>query len=46
VHFSSAQDMMNGQVSSPIDRMAIKKLNGYKIDRGLKEVKRIHDVFS
>ncbi len=36
VHFSSTQDMIQGHVSSPIDRMGIKKLKGYKIDRLLK----------
>ncbi len=36
VHFSSTRDMIQGHVSSPIDRMGIKKLKGYKIDRLLK----------
>lgn len=33
VHFSSTQDMIKGNVSSPLDRIGIKKLRGYKIDR-------------
>jgi len=33
VHFSSTQDMIQGHVSSPLDRIGIKKLRGYKIDR-------------
>ena len=28
VHFTSAQDMMQGCVSSPVDRLGIKKLSG------------------
>ncbi len=36
VHFSSTQDMIQGHVSSPLDRIGIKKLRGYKIDRLLK----------
>jgi len=33
VHFSSTQDMIKGHVSSPLDRIGLKKLRGYKIDR-------------
>lgn len=36
VHYSSARDMMQGRVSSPLDQIGIKKLRGYKIDRLLK----------
>ena len=36
VHFSSTQDMITGRVSSPLDRIGLKKLRGYKIDRLLK----------
>jgi len=32
VHFSSTQDMIQGHVSSPLDRIGIKKLRSYKID--------------
>ena len=35
VHFSSTQDMIQGHVSSPLDRIGIKKLRSYKIDRQL-----------
>lgn len=33
VHYASAQDIMQNRVSSPLDRIGIKKLRGYKIDR-------------
>jgi len=36
VHYSSAQDMMQGHVSSPVDRLGIRQLKGYKIDQALK----------
>ena len=36
VHFASNQTMIQGQVSSPVDRMGIKKLRGYKIDQMLR----------
>lgn len=35
IHYASTQTMIQGQVSSPVDRMGIKSLNGYKIDRML-----------
>jgi len=38
VHFASAQDMIHGRVSSPVDRLGIKMLKGYKIDRILKRI--------
>jgi integrase/recombinase XerC/integrase/recombinase XerD len=37
VHFASAQAIVNGRPSSPLDRMGISRLNGYKIDRVLKK---------
>lgn len=36
VHFASAQDMIQGRVSSPVDYLGIKTLKGYKIDRLIK----------
>ena len=36
VHYASAQDMIQGRVSSPVDRIGIQRLRGYKIDRLLK----------
>jgi len=36
VHYASTESMIQGQVSSPLDRMGIKKLRGYKIDQMLK----------
>jgi site-specific recombinase XerD len=36
VHYASAQDIMQNRVSSPLDRIGIKKLRGHKIDRILK----------
>ncbi|MCX6003588.1 MAG: tyrosine-type recombinase/integrase [Chloroflexi bacterium] len=37
VHYASAQDMMQGHVSSPVDRLGIRQLKGHKIDHVLKE---------
>ncbi|MFC2071608.1 tyrosine-type recombinase/integrase [Chloroflexota bacterium] len=31
VHYASAQAMINGRTSSPMDKMGIRRLNGYKI---------------
>jgi site-specific recombinase XerD len=39
VHFASAQAMINGKPSSPVDLMGIRRLNGYKLDRILKNNK-------
>jgi len=36
VHYASSQDMIQGHVSSPVDRIGIQRLRGYKIDRLLK----------
>ena len=36
VHFASSQDMLQGHVLSPLDQLAIKRLEGHKIDRVLK----------
>jgi len=36
VHYASAHTLIQGHVTSPIDRMNIKGLRGYKIDRELK----------
>ena len=36
VHYASTQAMINGRPSSPMDHMGIRRLNGYKIDRMLK----------
>lgn len=36
VHYASAQDMIQGRVSSPVDRIGIQRLRGYKTDRLLK----------
>jgi len=36
VHYASAQAMINGRPSSPVDHMGIRRLNGYKLDRMLK----------
>jgi len=36
VHYASTQSMIQGHVSSPLDRMGIKKLRGYKIDQMLR----------
>jgi site-specific recombinase XerD len=35
VHYASAQSMIHGAISSPVDRLGIKKLRKYKIDRVL-----------
>lgn len=40
VHFASAQDMILGRVSSPVDHMDIKALKGHKIDRLLRNGSR------
>jgi len=40
VHYASTESMMQGQVSSPLDRMGIKQLKGYKIDQMLKNSDR------
>jgi len=40
VHYASTESMIQGQVSSPLDRMGIKKLRGYKIDQMLKNFNR------
>ena len=37
VHYSSAQQMLQGRISSPLDHANIKKLRGYIIDRHLKK---------
>jgi hypothetical protein len=36
VHYASTKDMINGRPTSPIDHMGIRRLNGYKLDRMLK----------
>jgi len=36
VHYASVQDMIQGRVSSPVDRIGIQRLRGYKTDRLLK----------
>ena len=36
VHYASAQAMINDRPSSPMDHMGIRRLNGYKINRMLK----------
>jgi hypothetical protein len=36
VHYASTQDMINGRPSSPMDHMGIIRLNGYKVDRVLR----------
>jgi hypothetical protein len=36
VHYASTQDMINGRPSSPMDHMGIRRLNGYKVDRVLR----------
>lgn len=40
VHLSSTQDMLHGRVSSPLDHINIKRLNGYKIDRLLQRAQQ------
>ncbi len=44
VHYASTESMIQGQVSSPLDRMGIKKLRGYKIDQMLKNFNRNKDM--
>jgi site-specific recombinase XerD len=44
VHYASSQAMINTKSSSPMDHMGIKKLNGYKIDRMLKNNHVFTDV--
>jgi site-specific recombinase XerD len=39
VHYASANSLMQGNVASPIDRMGIKGLRSYKIDRRLRNNK-------
>jgi hypothetical protein len=39
VHYASTQDMIQGHVLSPMDRMGIKGLRSYKIDKLLKNNK-------
>lgn len=36
VHYASSQAMMNGRTASPIDKVGIKKLRGYKVDQTLR----------
>jgi hypothetical protein len=36
VHFASAQDMIQGQTSAPVDHLGIKILKDHEIDRILK----------
>lgn len=40
VHFASAQDMLQGRVSSPIDQIGIKSLRSHKVDRLLRNASR------
>jgi site-specific recombinase XerD len=44
VHYASTQTMISGNPSSPLDLMGIKKLNGYKIDRILKDKNTNNDM--
>jgi site-specific recombinase XerD len=44
VHYASSQAMINSKSSSPMDHMGIKMLNGYKIDRMLKNNRVFADV--
>ena len=37
VHYASTESMIKGHVSSPLDRMGIKNLKGYKVDHILHE---------
>jgi len=37
VHYASTESMIKGHMSSPLDRMGIKNLKGYKVDRILHE---------
>jgi hypothetical protein len=36
VYYASAQDMIQGRVSSPLDQLGINRLRGYKVDRLLR----------
>jgi len=36
VHYASAHTLINGNVTSPVDRMGIKGLRSYKIDKSLR----------
>ncbi len=36
IHYASAHTLINGNVASPIDRMGIKRLRSYKIDKALR----------
>ena len=36
VHYASTQALMSGRIASPVDRMGIRNLRGYKIDRVLR----------
>ncbi len=36
VHYASTQELMNGRIASPVDKMGISNLRGYKIDRVLR----------
>ena len=42
VHYASNRAMIQGHVSSPVDRMGIKKLRGYKIDQVLRKNNSSH----
>ncbi len=42
VHYASTYSMIQGHVSSPVDRMGIKNLRGYKIDQTLRNNRRDH----
>jgi site-specific recombinase XerD len=44
VHYASSQIMISTSSSSPIDHLGIKKLNGYKIDRTLRNSRSVPDV--
>jgi integrase/recombinase XerC/integrase/recombinase XerD len=44
VHYASSHAMINSKSSSPMDHMGIKKLNGYKIDRMLRNNHIVTDV--
>jgi site-specific recombinase XerD len=40
VHFAESSALLHGRVSSPLDRINIKGLKGYKVDRALQNTKR------
>lgn len=40
VHFAESSALLQGRVSSPLDRVSIKGLRGYKVDRTLQSTKR------